>query len=140
MGATHTHPPMTQTLGIVLDPDAMARELPQTERETDAEFGRLLEEERQAIADHQLALTQNSCSARPTLRTCPTIALSVPMSSGLVQRSSMPRYTHTKWVRKRQTSPMRQAIPKKKELTTTQNHTRKSPSLFARRVSTKYRP
>jgi len=57
MGATHTHPPTTQILGIALDPDAMARELSKTERETDAEFEKLLEEERQAIADHQLALT-----------------------------------------------------------------------------------
>ena len=57
MGATHTHRPMTQKFGIVLDPDAMARELSETERETDVEFEKLLEEERQAIADHQLALT-----------------------------------------------------------------------------------
>ncbi|KAI4932541.1 hypothetical protein J4E85_002939 [Alternaria conjuncta] len=40
----------------------MARELSETEREACAEFGRLLEEERQAITDHQLALSLSSLS------------------------------------------------------------------------------
>lgn len=40
----------------------MARELLETEHETCAEFERLLEEERQAIADHQLALNLSGLS------------------------------------------------------------------------------
>ncbi|KAI4714679.1 hypothetical protein J4E89_000360 [Alternaria sp. Ai002NY15] len=40
----------------------MARELSETERETCAEFGRFLEEERQAITDHQLPLSLSGLS------------------------------------------------------------------------------
>ncbi|KAH6875672.1 hypothetical protein BKA58DRAFT_126051 [Alternaria rosae] len=49
-------------LAATFDPNEMARELLETEHKTSAEFERLLEEERQAIADHQLALNFSSLS------------------------------------------------------------------------------
>ncbi|KAI4688678.1 uncharacterized protein J4E84_004608 [Alternaria hordeiaustralica] len=83
---------MTQTLGIVLDPDAMARELSETERETDAEFERLLEEERQAIADHQLALTLSGLSTDD-----PEYVLSSTYATNLANDRSLG--TNEQWAR-----------------------------------------
>ncbi|KAI4651842.1 hypothetical protein J4E93_002038 [Alternaria ventricosa] len=83
---------MTQTLAIVPGPDPMARELFEIERETNAEFEKLLEEERQAIADHQLALTLSGLSTDD-----PEYVLSSTYATNLANDRSLG--TNEQWAR-----------------------------------------
>ena len=71
-------------IAVVFDPDKMARKPFVSVRESRVEFERLVEEEKQAIADHQLTSVlsglstddQSFYSARLTLQTHSTIPLS----------------------------------------------------------------